>query len=161
MQIKDFVDGFKATVNKESYCEKHIVNKYVPYLTKIAECNRIIDSTMARIDTNGNISFQQNTPVRFLIFHIQMLKFYTDLEINDKGFIDDFDALNEVGAFNILVSKLPEQEYKEFSTLLSMTADDYYANHRTVTSYIDNMMDNYKDLIMSKLQEGEQNGGEV
>lgn len=144
MRVEEFVRLFKETGDKERFCEKHIVKKYMPFINKLAECNRVVQSTMSVLSEDGVPIFNQKTPARFLIFHMTLLKYYTDLEIDEKSdehtFIDDYDALNEIGAFDLLISKLPEHEYKEFSTILSMTVDDYLANNRTMISYLDNLM---------------------
>jgi hypothetical protein len=35
---------------------------------------------------------------------------------------------------------LPQNEVNEFTTLLTMTAEDYLANNRTIVSYVDSLM---------------------
>jgi len=110
----------------------------VPFTTKLTECENVVKSTMNVLNEDGTTTFRQNTPVRFLLFHMTMIKWYTDVEIED--IVKDYDTLDESGAFDTLVSKLPMHEFKEFSTILSMAVDDYISNNRTVLSAIDNMM---------------------
>ena len=46
MKIDDFVTMFKANTDKVACLKERVVTKYVPFLTKVAQCKAIVQSTM-------------------------------------------------------------------------------------------------------------------
>lgn len=143
MKVEEFVTELKANIDKkEEVCRKHVKKVYVSFLDKVLDCQRIINATMEIPDKNDETKriFRQNTPARALQFNMVMLMHYTDLEIDEGALIAQYDMLDEVGALEPLNAVLPQNEINEFTTLLSMTADDYVANHRSLVSYIDMWM---------------------
>ena len=140
MKVDEFIRQYKESAKKEQVCERHINKKYLPYANKIAECNKIVENTMNILNEDGTVSYKQNTPARFLLFHMRLISNYTDIELENENFINDYDALNESGAFTALITKIPESEYKEFNTLLSMTVDDFMGNNRTIFSCVENLV---------------------
>lgn len=160
MTTKEFVGYFKMAKDKKAECEKRIKKNYVPILTKIAECSHLVDITSkAKDETTGIESFQLNTPGRYIAFTMKLISLYTDIEIG-IGFelYENFDELNENGAIDILISCIPEHEYKEFSTLLSMTVDDYMTNERELTAYIDKKFDTLMQLALIAQNEKTETG---
>lgn len=162
MIVKEFVGYFRMAKDKKVECEKRVKKNYIPILTKIAECSHLVDIT-SRIkdETTGIESFQLNTPGRYIAFTMKLISLYTDIEIgNGLELYENFDELNENGAIDILLSCIPEHEYKEFSTLLSMTVDDYMANERDLTAYLDRKMNDLMmtSLLNAKAEEGETDG---
>jgi len=136
MTIENFIAEVNANTGlKGEVCRRHVIKKYVPFLSKVLECERIIKATM---EIDG--TFRQNTPARYLQFTMILIKYYTDLEIDDGRLILQYDQLNGAGLMEALHEVMPADEVKEFTTLLSMTADDYFVNSRSVAGYIDKMM---------------------
>ena len=153
MTTKEFVGYYKMAKDKKAECAKRVKNKYVPFTTKIAECSKIVKATM---DYNGvpNVT----TPMRFLLFHMTLLKFYTDLELSDDV-ITEYDLLNEAGTLDGtdgtdgLIGSLPVHEYKEFTTLLNMCVDDYISNNRDLVAYIENKLNVLMQLVPENKEE--------
>lgn len=152
MNIKEFVGYYKMSKDKKAECEKHIKeSKYVPYLTKIAECDNIVKVTM---ENQSSGSYVQNTPGRYLYFNMKLVSIYTDIEMpmeNGLQLTENYDLLNECGALDILIDCIPKHEFKEFSTLLSMCVDDYMANNRDFTSYIDKKWESLMQLALNNI----------
>ena len=147
MTITEFIGYFKMAKDKKVECEKRVNNKYVPFIQKITDCINIVKSTMEyKKDINDVGVFMQNTPARYLIFNMTLIKKYTDVEVTDQIY-DDYDKLNECGALDVLVSCIPIYEFKEYNTLLSMCTDDYIANNRELVSYFENKMNNLTELL--------------
>ena len=137
MKIEEFVSYYKMAKNKKAECEKRIQNKYVPFLEKITECDRIAKATtLIKKNPEDPGIYHQSTPARFLFFNLTMIARYTDIELTDAPY-EDYDKLNECGALDDLISAMPVHEFKEFNTLLSMTVDDFMANERDLTAYLD------------------------
>lgn len=139
MNIKEFIGYYRLNNDKKAECEKHITTSYIPFINKITECARVVKATMEFANEDGTVTYNANTPMRYLIFHMTLIGLYSDIELSED-LIDDYDALNEQGAFDMLISCIPEHELKEFTTLLSMSVDDYITNERELTSYLDKKM---------------------
>lgn len=152
MTIENFVAEVKANTGMvEEVCKRHVVKKYVSFLDKIIDCNRIVNATMEVPDENDKDKkvFKQNTPARFLQLTMVLLEHYTDLEIDEANLIAQYDKLDEIGVLEILNAQLPQNEVNEFTTLLSMSVDDYIANKRTVVAYLNGLSNipfEYKEL---------------
>ena len=73
MKIEEFVGYYNLAKDKKAECEKCVrIDKYVPFLTKIAECDNIVNATMEHTDeTTQVISFMQSTPARYLFLNIE------------------------------------------------------------------------------------------
>ena len=140
MKIENFIAELKANVGKEEeICRKHVQKKYVSFIDKIFDCQRIVRATM-EYEEDGRRIFRQNTPARFLQITMVLLSHYTDLEIDEANLVAQYDQLDEVGALEPLNAMLPQNEVNEFTTLLTMTAEDYLANNRTIVSYVNSLM---------------------
>ena len=150
MTIKEFVGYYKMAKDdaKEKTCKDRIKTTYIPILTKIAECSHLIDiTTEMKNDADGTVIFKLNTPGRYIGFSIKLISLYTDLEINEGlALYEDFDELNKCGALDMLLSCIPQHEYKEFNTLLSMSLEDYMSNNRDLTEYIDKRINEFSQL---------------
>ena len=157
MTTKEFVGYFKMAKDKQAECKKRIIKNYIPFTNKITECYKVVKATMEHTDDNQVTTYRQNTPMRFLIFNMSLLELYTDLEFSEN-LIDEYDLLNEYGAIDVLIACIPEHEFKEFSTLLSMTVDDYMSNEREFTAYIDKKLDTLMQLALITQNEKTETG---
>ncbi len=92
--------------------------------------------------------FKQNTPARFVMFSLYLMKYYTDLEIDMNNSLSVFNELNRVNLINDMVKFISNTEYIEFSTLLDMVQADDEENNRSLTSLLESFM-----LIISKMSE--------
>lgn len=155
MTLKEFIGYYKIAKDKKTECEKRVQkDKYVPFLSKIAECENIVRVTMEKDD-----AFVQNTPGRFIFFNMTLIKTYTDIEFdmeNGLQLTESYDALNECGAVETLINCMPVHELKEFKTILDMCVDDYMVNHRDLTSYIDKKLNGLVELALENAKEKEQ-----
>jgi len=139
MKVQEFINQYK--VYGDDFIVKHIVTKYVPWTAKVAEAQEIINKTTYK-EVNGNKIFWANTPLQFFWFMCRLIHLYTDIEMDYEGKIaDDYDALNELGLINKIVAAIPETEYAEFKTVLSMCTDDEFTNVRSIPSYLDTKLE--------------------
>lgn len=138
MTIETFVATFKSNNDKTACCKERIVKRYVPFLTKVTECNRVVNATMVEPDAKGNMVYKQKTPMRYLIFSMTLIKQYTDIEFENDNIADAYDKLDESGALEYFMNVvIPQREVKEFNTLLSMVTSDYMENKRALLSYFE------------------------
>ena len=131
MKIDEYIRKYNSAKDKDKFLENSITTQYVPYHEKIADCDRIIRATM---ETDG--IFRINTPVQFMIFMIQLIIRYTDIE-QSENMLEMFEKLDELNLINAIIAKIPEREYTSYNTILNMVQDDYMENNRSLLSYIE------------------------
>lgn len=146
MKIDDFVKVFNANNDKLACLKEHVTTKYVPFLTKVAQCKSIVQATMElQPQEDGRVLFLQRTPMRYLIFSMTLLKFYTDIEYDEdednSKFAEEYDKLAATGIMDLLPSALPVHEFKEFNTILNMVMDDYMENNRSTAAILGGALD--------------------
>ena len=139
----------------ETFIKKHIVVSYVPFITKDVYCTSIIKAT-CYVEEDGRQFVKINSPARYIFCVMRLIDLYTDIEINTKDLVGDYDKLNEVGAITELISGIPDAEYSEFSTILNMKLDDLRENEYSITALLYNFKESLgmsEDIIEATLQE--------
>ena len=131
MKVEEFIRKYNAAKDKDKFLEKSIVNKYVPYHEKIADCDKIVRATMEKDGL-----FKMSTPAQFMIFTIQIITRYTDIE-KDENVVELFEALDELDLINAIISHIPQREFNSYNTILHMVQDDYMENNRNVVSFLE------------------------
>lgn len=135
MDIGKFVDEFvkqKDYASKQRYVNKHIITTYLSYAKKIEESEKIIEYSAQ----NNNEQFYLNTPLRYMLFVMSVIKNYTDLTFDTTNAIDQFDLLEKHGIVKIVINSI-EEDYERFNTVLNMLFDDYMINNRSTTSFLE------------------------
>lgn len=144
---KQFVTKYNSSEDKAEFCKSHIVNKYVDYHTKLSEVNRIVDignhSSALLLSDNDNdkIGYWRNTPIMYYLLKLKLLELYTDINIKEGEELQTYNALEEIGAIDNLVSSIPENEVMKWNSMLQMVNDDIYINERDLVSYLESKVD--------------------
>jgi len=133
MTVKEFVTNYNKTKN----IEKHITKTYLPYAEKIALCNMILKNTCYKKVSEDRKIFKINTPSRQMLFLLSIIDQYTDIDINWKNSLSDFDELSETKLLGEIIKAVPESEITQFSSLLDMCLDDLMTNTRDLMSWIE------------------------
>ena len=133
MTVKEFVTNYNKTKN----IEKHITKTYLSYAEKIALCNMILKNTCYEKVSEGRKIFKINTPSRQMLFLLSIIDQYTDIDINWKNPLSDFDELSETKLLGEIIKAVPESEITQFSSLLDMCLDDLMTNTRDLMSWIE------------------------
>lgn len=141
MKIVDFINTFKGTEYKEKLIQKHITKPYMNWLLKVGEAENIVQKSC--YDKDGN--FRLNSPLRYYIFIVTVIKNYTDLEFEDGDMMHDFNLLEENGIDDMIVGMV--EDIARFTKVLQMTLDDHMENYRSLPSYFDSK----KDALMTVL----------
>ena len=131
MKIDEFIKKYNNSKDKDKFLEECIKVTYIPYHEKIADCGGVINAT---IEKDG--IFKINTPAQFMIFMVQIITRYTDIE-KDDDIVGLFEKLDELNLVNAIISKIPEREFTSYNTILNMMQDDYMENNRSVISFIE------------------------
>lgn len=141
MKIVDFIDTFKGTEYKDKLIQKHITKPYMHWLMKVAEAENIVQKSC--YDKDGN--FRLNSPLRYYLYIITIIKNYTDLEFTESEMMSEFDLLEENGVDDMIVSMA--DDVARFTKVMQMTLDDHMENYRSLVGYVDGK----KDALMTVL----------
>ena len=159
MKVDDFVKKYEIASDVEGggeqFIQQRIINTYVPFIQKVTICNRLVDSCWHIVesrDQNGNPKqkkFRINSPNTYLLFVLQLIKCYTDLEVmdNDDDFADQYDTLNKAGLLLPLMHYIPEAQYAEFKMVLDMVEDDMNRNEYYIGAWLSNKFDSIGSLL--------------
>lgn len=142
--IKDR-DQEKELDRKAKFVAKYIDKTYVPYAIKMSEAIRIVERS-SYTDLDGTKIFSLSSPMRWVLFVICIINYYTSLEIDDNDAMTDYDLLDQVGAIDIIFS-LIGKDIESFNTVLTMTYDDMMENERSTTAFLDRQIAAIKLLL--------------
>ena len=142
MFIKEFVESYSnfATQNlKDDYLKDNLeITTYVPFVKKVTYAASLAQNTMIDKDTgNVRVSSESN----YLFFVRSIIELYTNLEIENKAFYDEYDLLNESGLLDKIMQMIPEKEIAEFKMICDMKKSDLlqnkYENHAFIASQVE------------------------
>lgn len=166
MKIKEFIEGYNKCATqqlKDRFVkEKLNITPYVSILKKDTYAQLIIDRTMFEqesYDSNGEIKYRKTDKIRvnsvaqYIQFCRVIIELYTNLEIENGAFIDEYDALKSSGLLDLLMigsdkaaPVIPMNELSEFRTVLDMKVKDTLENYSTPQAFIERQVDRFKAL---------------
>ncbi len=132
MKIDEFIKKYNNAKDKRDFLSNSLVVNHIPYVEKIADCQRVVDAT----STLDGI-FKLNTPVRAAFFSVNMISKFFGIDIEDSNLIDIYEKLDEINLVNELMSIIPERERETYYAILGMVNDDYFENNRSIISFIE------------------------
>lgn len=135
MKIKNFINEYNKSSDKQRFFKNHIVNQYVSYETKVSKCQHIVDLCMYKKIGEKKV-FLQNTPGRFLVFTCLLITEYTDIEIPDDKWLDAYNELDKACLIEPILAAIPEKENKEYSTIMQMVVGDEMENYRSFAGFL-------------------------
>lgn len=130
--IKD-VKPERVVEKRNEFVAKYISNTYMPYALKMAEAKKIVDKS-CNLEVNGKSVFNMSSPMRWVLFVVSVVNYYTSLEFAGDV-MEDFDLLNCAGAIEYIFGQLKDVD--EFQTVLNMTTDDYMNNDRDIVTFLE------------------------
>ena len=172
MKLLEFVEKYNNTANstlKEQLLSKIKITPYVSIIKKDAYAQLIVDKTtfeQESYDNNGVTKYRKTDKIRvnsvaqYVQFCRAVVELYTDLEIDkdDKGFINGYDALKLSGLLDVLMvgsdkadPLIPMSELSEFKTILTMKQSDTQFNETTTQAFISKQIGRISDLANATL----------
>ena len=149
MKIANFIEEFNnkkiqnTPVNPNAVAEYLSttleIKTYIPFNTKkqiaemIVEQNSTVENGIVKIGSVG----------QFIGFIMAMIAAHTNLEINTKDPISDYDILSESGLLEVIIAQF-EKSYSECEVILKMTAADALADNNlnaVVARFLDGILD--------------------
>ena len=148
MFIKNFVESYSnfATQNlKDDYLKDNLeITTYVPFVKKVTYAASLAQNTMIDKDTgNVRVSSESN----YLFFVRSIIELYTDLEIENNAFYDEYDLLNESGLLDEIMQMIPEKEINEFKMICDMKRSDLLQNKYENHAFISDQVERFGKLI--------------
>lgn len=131
MTVKEFVDEYNNSNDRKKFCDKHIVNKYISYATKISDCERIANSSCYTQDGR----FKPDGIVTYILYIRTLLEKYTDL-VFEESTLEELDELEKVGAVNQIIESIPGSEKSIYKTILDIKLDDISSYESDVVTFL-------------------------
>ena len=173
MKILEFVRRYNNMANqqlKDRFVKDEIkITPYISIIKKDAYAQLIVDKTtfeQEAYDDNGETKYRKTDKIRvnsvaqYVQFCRAVIELYTNLEIDedDKGFINGYDALKSSGLLDILMvgsdkadPLIPMSELSEFKTILTMKQSDTQFNETTTQAFISKQIGRISDLANATL----------
>ena len=154
--VKSFVEGYEKCSNNDDKAKflksKLKTEKYIPYAEKLTLAENIINhSSYAMVKEDGVLKqtdrIALNSPMRYILFVMTIVDKYTNIEVNFKNIMPDFDALNFNSLIEVIFEKIGDKETAEFNTVVEMVLNDFMANKYQFKNYIDDTLLKVSGLI--------------
>ncbi len=141
MDIMKFITEFKLAKTaeaKQELMKKHIKTTYVPYVEKLAACEKIILVSMYRKDDRtGKVYFRMDTPSQCVLFSMTVIEYYTDITYDRAVVFDHFDLLEKNGVLQYLIPEI-ERDYDAFRKILDMMMNDRVMEEQNLIGWLNN-----------------------
>lgn len=142
MKIKDFINDFnklKTDEDRETFVKQIVTTNYVPFVEKADACFKIInDCWYKRDELTERRKLFISSPATYVLFNMVVINKYTDLEVDFKNTVAQYDLLNEKNYLGMILAHIPENELVEFRRILDMTQQDVLQNEYYAPTYISN-----------------------
>ena len=154
--VKSFVEEYEKCSNNDDKAKflksKLKTEKYMSYADKLAYADNIVkSSSYAMIKEEGKLKQTDrivlNSPMRYILFVMTVVDKYTNIEVNFKNVMPEFDALNSNSLIEVIFGKIGDKEMAEFNTVVDMVLNDFMANKYQFKNYINDTLSRVYDLV--------------
>lgn len=154
--VKSFVEEYEKCSNNDDKAKflksKLKTEKYMPYADKLALAENIVKSSSYAMVKEGDALKQTdrialNSPMRYILFVMTIVDKYTNIEVNFKNIMPDFDALNFNGLIEVIFDKIGTKETAEFNTVVEMVLNDFMANKYQFKNYINDALSKVSGIV--------------
>ena len=154
--VKSFVEEYEKCLNNDDKAKflksKLKTERYISYDDKLTLAENIINhSSYAMVKEDGKLRqtdrIALNSPMRYILFVMTVVDKYTNIEVNFKNIMPDYDALNFNGLIEVIFEKVGDKEIAEFNTVVEMVLNDFMANKYQFKNYIDDTLLKVSGLV--------------
>lgn len=154
--VKSFVEEYEKQVNdadKAKFLKTKLkTEKYMPYADKLALAENIVKSSSYAIVKEDGVLKQTdrialNSPMRYVLFVMTVVDKYTNIEVDFKNIMPEFDALNFNSLIESIFEKVGDKETAEFNTVVDMVLNDFMANKYQFKNYINETLSRVSGLV--------------
>ena len=140
MKIKDFIEQFNLLdkdEDKDAFLRQIVTTTYVPFIEKADLCLKVINDCWYKKDEITNVKkLFISSPATYVLYNMAVINKYTNLDVDFKNTVAEYDLLNNGNYLGILLSYIPENELIEFKRILEMTQNDVLQNEYYAPAYI-------------------------
>lgn len=154
--VKSFVEEYEKQLSNDDKAKflksKLKTEKYIPYADKLSVAENIINhSSYAIVKEDGVLKqtdrIALNSPMRYILFVMTVVDKYTNIEVNFKNIMPDFDALNFNGLIEVVFERIGDKETAEFNTVVDMVLNDFMANKYQFKNYINETLSKVSVIV--------------
>lgn len=153
MRIETFVKLYNAKRTDEEKMDavkERMTNKHVSFSDKVNHADIIAKQCYYQKEKDANgverEVFKQNSAAKYMFYSLTVVKLYTDLDIDFKQGLEQFEMLNgEI--LDIIISLINKRELKEFQMLLDFACDDIMVNEYEPHAFVKNEIERLGVLI--------------
>ena len=153
--VKDFCkkyNGLNTTEEKLEFIKNMMNSNYVPYEMKITICERIVEKSYYKTSEKNGIKVKKlhvDSTVKYMLYCLNLVRQYTNIDIDFKNSLEEFNLLNGCGVLDAIYSEIQEKELKEFRMILDMVENDVIQNEYETHAFIANQIERFGELFGS------------
>ena len=151
IDLYKLVENYKkrsSTKLKEEFLKAQVkIVPYQGYTTKLFLAQNIINISCMK---DGKVHI--DSCKKYIMYIYTMLKFYTNIDIQEKDLMAQYDLLDENDLVEKILALIPEKEIVTFKTILDMKLDDLMTNKYGTHAFVEEQMDRIEN-ISSKFSE--------
>ena len=154
--VKSFVEEYEKQLTDDDRVKflksKLKTEKYMPYADKVAVAENIVkSSSYAMVKEDGELKqtdrIAMNSPMRYILFVMTIVDKYTNIEVDFKNIMPDFDALNFNSLIEVIFEKVGDKETAEFNAVVDMVLNDFMDNKYQFKNYINETLSRVSVLV--------------
>lgn len=142
-EFMELYDNFKETDKRVIFVKEHITKSYIPLEEKDVRSQIIISNSY--YDENGN--FKVNSTAKHMFTFLSIVDMYTDIDINFKDGLNEYNKLDASMALDDIVSMIDEKDLNEFKIILNMKDNDVITNEYEPHSFVKKQVERFGGLI--------------
>lgn len=156
IKISAFIMAYKhkkTDDEKKDYLMQHIKREYIPYEYKADIARAIVDASYYKnqksVDGKEQRVFYIDSVAKHMLTCMAIVKLFTTIECSSKDgkMLEEFNSLNSLGIFDLIIQCVNQRELKEFNMVLQLTCDDIMANEYENHAYISKQIDRFAWII--------------
>lgn len=127
---------------KDEFLKTQIkINSYLDYGIKMFLAQNIIEKSCVK---NGDLHI--DSCKKYILYIYTLIKFYTNIDINEKDIMMQYDLLDRNNLVEKILSLIPEKELTTFKTILEMKQNDFMTNNYEAHAFISNQVNKIKEI---------------
>lgn len=141
-------DEFMELYNSDDWdIDRLVIRKYIPLEEKDFRAKTIVDNSYYE---NGE--FKVNSTAKHMLTFLSIVDMYTDIEIDFKDALSEYNQLDESMALDEIVSEISDKDLNEFRIILEMKCNDMITNEYELHSYINKQVERFGELVRNVLK---------
>lgn len=154
--VKTFVEEYEKQLtdaDKVQFLKTKLkYEKYMPYAEKLMIAENIVQSSSYAMIKEDDVlkktdRIEINSPMRYILFVMTIVNKYTNVEVNFKNIMPEFDYLNKNGLIEVIFEKIGDREIGEFNTTVEMVLNDFMSNKFEFKNYISETLSRVYGLV--------------